>query len=36
MLRGIKAHELYLPPPLLPELLVAAEAYRAPMNAAFR
>ena len=34
--RGIEADESFVPPPLLPELLAAAEAYRAPRNAAHR
>jgi hypothetical protein len=36
LLRGIEAHESFVPPPLLPELLAIAEAYRAPLNAAYR
>ena len=35
-LRGIEAHESFVPPPLLPQLLAIAEAYRAPLNAAYR
>jgi hypothetical protein len=35
-LRGIDAHESFVPPPLLPELLAIAEAYRAPLNVAYR
>jgi hypothetical protein len=34
VLRGVEAHESFVPPPLLPELLAIAEAYRAPLNAA--
>jgi hypothetical protein len=36
LLRGIEANESFVPPPLLPEVLAVAEAYRAPPNAAFR
>jgi hypothetical protein len=35
VLRGIEVHESFVPPPLLPELLAIAEAYRAPLNAAY-
>ena len=36
LLRGIEADESFFPPPLLPEVLAVAEAYRAPSNAAYR
>lgn len=36
LLRGIEADEAFVPPPLAPELLAIAEAYRAPLNAAYR
>jgi hypothetical protein len=36
LLRGIETHESFFPPPLPPELIAVAEAYRAPTNAAFR
>ena len=35
-LRGIEAHESFVSPPLLPELLAVAEAYRAPLNVAYQ
>ncbi len=36
LLRGIEAYDSFIPPPMLPELLAIAEAYRAPSNAAYR
>jgi hypothetical protein len=35
-LRGIQADKTVLPPPLPPEMLVVAQEYRAPLNAAYR
>ena len=36
LIPGIEADESFVPPPLLPELLAVAEAYRAQRNAAYR
>lgn len=36
VLSGIEAYNSFVPPPLQPELLSIAEAYRAPVNAAYR
>jgi hypothetical protein len=36
LLRGIEAHKSFVPPPLLPELLDVAKAYRVPPNALYR
>jgi hypothetical protein len=36
LIRGIEADKSFVPPPLLPELLAVAEAYRASSNAAYR
>jgi hypothetical protein len=36
LLRGIEAHDSFVPPPLPPELLAVAEAYKAPENNAYR
>jgi hypothetical protein len=36
LLRGIEAHDSFVPPPLPPEVLAVAEAYKAPENNAYR
>jgi hypothetical protein len=36
LLRDIEGDRSFVPPPLAPELLAVAEAYRAPLNAAYR
>jgi hypothetical protein len=36
LLRGIEAHESFVPEPLAPEVLAVAEAYEAPRNVAYR
>lgn len=35
LLRGVEAYNSFTPPPLLPELLAVAEAYRAPLSVAY-